>query len=107
MSWPKTVAAEPVAELKLELVSASDAEDALVQRLVDGLFYADKNYYSKPVVDRTNTGGRRHATMKVELLPRKADSFVRKFTAVLPKQLPPQPPVEDTTPIFIDEGNQP
>jgi Tfp pilus assembly PilM family ATPase len=104
---PKAAAVEPVAELKLEVVSASDLEDGLVQRLVDGLFYADSRYYSKPYVDRTNQSGKRQATVKVELLPRKADTFTRKFTAVFPKALPPQPPAEDTTPIFFDEGNQP
>lgn len=104
---PKAAAVEPVAELKLEVVSASDQEDALVQRLVDGLFYTDSRYYSKPYVDRTNQSGKRQATVRVELLPRKADTFTRKFTAVFPKTLPPQPPVEDTTPIFFDEGNQP
>jgi hypothetical protein len=107
----KSKAIEPVAELRLELVSASDAEDPLVQKLVDELFLAQSSYFVKPEVDHpTTAGGKRQAVVKVELLPRKPESFISKLIAKFPERKQPLPPVEPppaVDPIFIDEGNQP
>lgn len=99
---PPKVVQEPVAELRLDLVSASDAEDPLVQRLVEDLFQSQNKYYSQATVTRPNTSsGKRQATVEVDLLPRKSDTYKMAFKAEFPKQpaLPPkQPPVEEPIP---------
>lgn len=103
---PKAAPVEPVADLKLELVTASDAEDPLVQRLLDDLFKADNKFYAKLETERPNSAsGKRQTTVKVELLPRTAADWKRQFTAVFPKQidLPKQPPVEEPIPFNPDE----
>ncbi len=100
----KAAPVEPVADLKLELSSATDAEDPLVQRLIDDLFKADNKFYATPEVERPTTGsGRRQATVKVELLPRSADTWSRKFDAQFPKAPPKLPPVEEPIPFNPDE----
>ncbi len=103
---PKAAPVEPVADLKLDLVSGSDADDPLVQRLIDDLFKADNKFYATPEVERPTSGtGRRLATVKVELLPRRPETFSRKLVAEFPKQplLPKQPPVEEPLPFNPDE----
>ncbi len=106
----KSKAIEPVAELRLELVSASDAEDPLVAKLVEELFQSQSTYFAKPDVDHPPTaGGKRQAVVRVDLLPRKPDTYNWKLNAKFPERKQPLPPVEPppADPIFIDEGNQP
>ncbi len=102
---PKVAPVEPVADLKLELVSASDAEDPLVQRLIDDLFKADNRFYAKLDTERPNsTLGKRQTIVKVELLPRTADTWKRRFLGVFPKVVEqPKPPVEEPIPFNPDE----
>lgn len=106
---PKTAPVEPVADLRLELVSASDAEDPLVQRLIDDLFKADNKYFAKVDTERPNTSlGKRQTTVKVELLPRTSDTWKRRFLGVFPKvpELPKEPPADEPFPFNPVEDPQ-
>lgn len=98
--------AEPVAELRLDLVSASEDSDTLVRRLVEDLFVSEKSHFSKADLDWSSAAsGRRQATVKVDLLPRKSSDYIRKLIAEFPKQPPPQPQVQDPLPFNFDEGD--
>lgn len=108
---PKTSAnaqAEPVADLRIDLVSASEESDPLVRRLVEDLFVADNKHFVKPDVDwPSSSGNKRQAIVKVELLPRKPSEYIRNYKAVFPKPVKPvEPPAEDQFPPNggIDQG---
>ena len=104
---PKAAPVEAVADLRLELVSASDADDPLVRKLVEDLFSAENKHYAKSDVDwPVSAGGKRQAIVKVELLPRTPESFIRKVIAEFPKK-PVQQPIEDQPPVIFDEGDMP
>jgi hypothetical protein len=100
-------AVEPVADLKLDLVWASDAEDALVERLVAGMFAQDKQHFASWTAARpTSSSGKRQAVVQVDLLPRKPDTYKWVLKAEFPKVVAPPPADEPNIPFDVLPFNE-
>lgn len=95
--------ADPVGKLTLTFITASDADDAFVHKLVDQLFAQENKFYAKPDT-RTQQSSRRESIITVDLLSRKPDQYTRKLTAKFP-ELPP--PAGDQPPPPFDGGELP
>jgi Tfp pilus assembly PilM family ATPase len=108
---PATKAAEPVADLKVDLVWASDAEDGLVERLVAGMFAQDKQHFASWTAARpTTSSGKRQAVVQVDLLPRKPSEYKWVLKAEFPKVVVPPPAEEPNIPFDVlpfNEGDLP
>jgi hypothetical protein len=106
-----TKAAEPVADLKVDLVWASDAEDGLVERLVAGMFAQDKQHFASWTAARPSTSsGKRQAVVQVDLLPRKPSEYKWVLKAEFPKVVVPPPVEEPNIPFDVlpfNEGDLP